>query len=167
MLPAEYPLSILIVQHRSKAKSDFLCRFFDGLCALQVVEAEEKSPIQPGIVYFAPPNYHMLVEMDRTLSLSIDPPVNWSRPSVDVLFESAAEAYRNELVGVVLTGSNKDGSRGLSRIKRFGGLTVIQEPKKAEASRMPLEAISAVPADHILTLEAIGRLLSEIGRHNG
>ena len=164
MLPAEYPLSVMIVQHRSKAKDDFLCRFFNDLCALPVIEAEEKIPIQSGKVYLAPPNYHMHVEMDRTLSLSVDPPVNWSRPSIDVLFETAAEAYQNRLVGIILTGANKDGSQGLSRIKQFGGLAIIQEPKMAIAPQMPLEAMSAVIADHVLTLEAIGRFLAKLGR---
>ncbi len=158
-LPGDYALPVLIVQHRAKRRDDFLYRYFNDLCTLKVLEAEEKAHIKVGNVYFAPPNYHLQVEMDRTLSLSVDPPVNWSRPSVDVLFESAAEVYQNRLVGVILTGSNNDGSRGLAMIKRFGGLTVVQDPETAMAPEMPLSAIKAAEADYILTLEEIGRTL--------
>jgi len=160
MLPADYALPVMIVQHRTRANDDLFCRFLDGLCALSVIEAEEKMPAQAGRIYIAPPDYHLQVETDRTLSLSVDPPVNWSRPSVDVLFETAVEAYRDRLVGVVMTGANKDGSMGLARIKRFGGLAVVQDPETAAAPQMPLGAIAAAGPDHVLSLAGIGRLLA-------
>ncbi len=162
LLPQDYGLPVMIVQHRSRTNDDFLHQFFDKLCLLHVIEAEEKMVAQAGHIYIAPPDYHLQVEMDRSLSLSVDPPVNWSRPSVDVLFETAAEAYRDKLVGVVMTGANNDGSKGLVRIKQLGGLTVIQDPKTAEVSQMPQGAIDAVGGDHVLSLVKIGQFLATL-----
>ncbi len=163
MLPAEYPLPIIIVQHRIKEKGGFFCRFLGEISALNVIEAEDKTTITPGSIFIAPPEYHLQVESDRTLSLSLEGPVNWSRPSIDVLFETAAEVYRDRLVGVVLTGANDDGSRGLAIIKQFGGLAVIQDPDEAVSTRMPTAAIEATDGgDYVLSLEGIGKLLAEI-----
>ncbi len=163
-LPENYSIAVMIVQHRNKKSDDFLCRFLDDLCALRVTEAEDKIPIKAGHVYIAPPDYHLQVEMNRTLSLSVDPPVNYSRPAIDVLFETAAEAYTDRLVGVVLTGANSDGSRGLQTIKKLGGLTIVQDPKTAVASEMPGAALDMVRVDHVLPLEKIGRFLAELNR---
>ncbi len=162
LLPADYGLPVMVVQHRDKNSSSFICRFLNDLCRLSVVEAEEKMVVQAGHIYIAPPNYHLQVEMDHSLSLSVDPLVNWSRPSVDVLFETAAEAYRDKLVGVVLTGANSDGSRGLVRVKQLGGLVVIQNPETAEATQMPQAAIDAVGGDKILSLDEIGTYLASL-----
>jgi len=166
LLPADYDLPVIVVQHRVKRNNNFLCRFLDELCPLSVVAAEEKMAIMAGQVYIAPPNYHLLIEADRSLSLSVDPLVNWSRPSIDVLFETAAEVYRGGLVGVVLTGANKDGSKGLARIKQLGGLAVIQDPQTAEALEMPQAAIDTVGGDHILPLAEIGQLLASLNYVN-
>ena len=160
LLPADYGLPIMVVLHREKSSTDFICRFLDDLSPLRVLEAEEKMIAQAGYIYIAPPNYHLQVEMDCSLSLTVDPPVNWSRPSVDVLFETAAEVYREKLVGVVLTGANSDGSRGLARVKQLGGLVVIQTPETAEAPQMPQSAIDVVGGNNVLSLNDIGSFLA-------
>ncbi len=161
-LPADFSLPVMIVQHRTRTSDDFLLRFLDELCLLRIVEAEDKVGVQKGYIYLAPPGYHLQVEMDRSLSLSVDPPVNWSRPSVDVLFETAADVYRDKLVGVVLTGANRDGSAGLARIKQLGGLGVIQDPETAEAPQMPQGAIDVAGGDRILSLVRIGQFLATL-----
>jgi two-component system chemotaxis response regulator CheB len=161
-LTADFSLAVLVVQHRHRASDDFLSKFFDDLCLLQVVEAEDKMKILPGVVYIAPPDYHLQVEMDKTLSLSVDPPVNYSRPSVDVLFETAAEAYGDSLVGVILTGANSDGSKGLARIQRFGGLALIQEPSTAAVPQMPVAAMKEVGEGTVLPLSKIAEYLNKL-----
>jgi two-component system chemotaxis response regulator CheB len=161
-LPRDFPLSVIIVQHAHPNTDDFLARYLDERCCVTVKEADEKERILPGVIYLAPPNYHLLVEHDKTLSLSTEMPVNFARPSIDVLFETAAEAYRETVVGVILTGANHDGSRGLLAIKRAGGLTVVQDPETAEAMAMPLSAMDTVAPDHIVPLKAIGSFLSSL-----
>ena len=118
-------------------EDDYLAFSLNESCQLVVKEAEEKDPIKPGYVYIAPANYHLLVEGDQTLSLSVDAKVCYSRPSIDVLFETAAEVYRSDLVGVILTGASDDGTSGLKRIKEQGGLTIAQDPATAEYAVMP------------------------------
>jgi two-component system chemotaxis response regulator CheB len=130
---------------------------------LAVVDALDKQWIQPGTVYLAPADYHLLVERGE-LSLSVDARVEHSRPSIDVLFESAADAYGPATVGVVLTGANADGARGAARIKERGGFVVVQEPESAEAPAMPRAAIAAARVDRILPLERIGPFLVELCR---
>ena len=131
---------------------------------LQVKQAEEKESIQGGTVYIAPPNYHLLIEDDHTFSLSVDNAVNYARPSIDVLFESAADVYGSDLIGVILTGNNDDGSQGLKKIKRNGGLTIVQTPESAEADGMPQAALEAVIPEYMLSLEAIGPLLNALSK---
>ena len=157
-----YPRPIIIVQHLSLETDDGFVDYFKNCCALSVCEAIDKAEIGPGVIYFAPAGYHLLVEENKTFSLSVDAPINFSRPSIDVLFESAADAYGNSLVGVVLTGANADGSQGLRRIKDRGGLTVVQDPKTAYAEAMPQAAIQATSVDYILNLEEIGAFLQGI-----
>jgi len=164
-LPAEFPVPIIIVQHLSPNSDNYLSSLLNGLCRIAVKEAEEKEHPLAGIVYISPPNYHLLVEEDKTFSLSLEERVNFSRPSVDVLFETAAEAYGNRLIGVILTGANEDGSRGLKTIQEFGGATIVQDPNTAVAERMPKAALELTKADFVLTLQEIGphliRLLEE------
>ncbi len=136
-------------------------------CELPVKQADEKEKILQGSVYFAPPNYHLLVEDDHTFSLTVDPAVNYARPSIDVLFETAASAYGSRLIGVILTGANSDGSLGLKKIKEMGGLTIVQAPESAEVDAMPKAAISAVRPDHVLDLEGVGSLLMDLDRQKG
>jgi two-component system chemotaxis response regulator CheB len=159
-LPGNFPLPVIIVQHTHPTSDDFLARYLDEQCTVDVKEADEKEKILPGVVYLAPPNYHLLVEQDKTLSFSTELPVNFARPSIDVLFETAADAYGQKVVGVILTGANHDGSQGLLTIKKAGGLAVVQDPETAEAGAMPRSAIETVQPDHILPLETIGPFLS-------
>jgi len=142
-LPADFPLPILVVQHIGPDAGSGLARLLDEYCLLRVKEADEQDAILPGTVYLAPPNYHLLVERDGCLSLSADPHVSFARPSVDVLFESAAEVFGPQLIGIVLTGANHDGARGLARIKSRGGLCIVQSPDSAQSPAMPLAALEA------------------------
>lgn len=161
-LPADFPLAVIIVQHISAQSDNYMIRHFDNITKVTVKEADEKEEILPGIVYFAPPNYHLIVENDFTFSLSVDERVNFSRPSIDVLFETAAEAYGDTLIGIILTGANNDGSRGLKRIKDSGGFTIVQNPAKSEASAMPESAIKMTKVDKILDLDTIADFLIKL-----
>ncbi|WP_281888368.1 chemotaxis protein CheB [Paenibacillus sp. YYML68] len=157
-----FPLPIVIVQHLKEGSDSYLADYLNGVAAIQVKEADDKEKLKAGVAYIAPAGYHLLVEDDRTLALSVDPPVQYSRPSVDVLFESAVYALGGRCIGVVLTGANADGSRGLLAIKRAGGLAIVQNPATAEYSTMPAAALRLVEADYVVELEAIGLLLNEI-----
>ncbi len=161
-LPADYALPIIVVQHMDPNSRGYLPDHLDRKCNIQVKEAEEKENIMGGVAYIAPPNYHLLLEEDRTFSLSVDDAVNYSRPSIDVMFESAADVYRRRLVGVVLTGANADGSNGLKKIKAIGGLAVVQDPATSHVDYMPKAAIASTKVDHILSLEEIASLLTEL-----
>jgi two-component system, chemotaxis family, protein-glutamate methylesterase/glutaminase len=158
-LPKDFSPAVIIVQHMNASSNDFLARYFDEMCSLRVKQADEKEMALPGTVYIAPPNYHLMLEDDRTFSLSIDAPVNFARPSIDILFETAAVVYGARLVGVVLTGASSDGSHGLRAIKNSGGLTVVQDPNTAEADFMPKSAIAVAEPDYVLPLEDIGGFL--------
>lgn len=153
---------ILIVQHLSPHSDGYMAKYLNELCKINVKEADEKEKILPGNAYIAPANYHLLIEKDETLSLTVDPKVNYSRPSIDILFESAAEVYENELIGIILTGGNGDGSKGLKVIKEFGGLTIVQDPSTAEAEFMPRAAIKASEVDYILSLNKISNKLIKL-----
>ena len=161
-LKPTFCLPVLLVQHISPNVESYLSSHFEQRCHMTVQEAEDKDPIRRGSIYIAPPNYHMMVEFDCSIALSVDPPVNFSRPSIDVLFESAADYFGKALIGVVLTGANSDGAQGMKRIAEKGGLTIVQSPETAEVNTMPLAAIEAVNVDHVLPLEEIGRFLSEL-----
>jgi two-component system chemotaxis response regulator CheB len=164
-LTRDFCVPIVVAQHRHKKSNEELPRFFRRQTDLKVVDAEDKQWIQPGHVYLAPADYHLLIERNGLrgeLSLSVDDPVRHSRPSIDVLFESAAEAYRDRLLGIVLTGANDDGARGAARIKAYGGRVVAQDPKTAEAPAMPRGTIDAVQVDRILRLDEIAPFLTEV-----
>ena len=162
-LPREFELPIAVVQHRYRTSNEGLPAYFRRTTDMRVVDAEDKQWIKPGVIYFAPANYHLLVEKGE-LNLSVDDAVAYSRPSVDVLFESAAQAYGDKVIGVVLTGANSDGARGVAEIKKRGGFVVVQDPKTAEAPAMPEAAIAAARVDRILPLERIGPYLLELSR---
>ena len=161
-LPSEFSLPIIIVQHLHPNSDSYLARILGQKCRLAVKQADEKEKIENGVVYIAPPNYHLLIEEDRTFSLSLEGPVNFARPSVDVLFESAIYAYRNKLVAVILTGANHDGSQGGKKIKQAGGYLIVQDPATAEADAMPKAAIAAIAVDKILPLDQIGPYLLQM-----
>ncbi len=163
-LSADFYPALMIVQHLHPQQSDYLVGHLDAICRLPVKEAEEKEVIKRGRVYLAPANYHLLVEADKTFSLSTDEKVNYSRPSIDVLFETAAEAYGAALIGVILTGASRDGAAGLRRIKEAAGLTIVQDPATAEFPAMPQAALEETQADHVLDIGGIGGLLCELGR---
>jgi len=155
-LPADFPAPVVVVQHLHASQGDFLAEYLGRLCALRVKEADDKDSLSPGVVYLAPPNYHLLVESDRSLSLSTDDKVNHSRPSIDVLFESAAAAYGPGAVAVVLTGASRDGAEGLRLIREQGGAAIVQDPATAEHAFMPQAALDCAGADHVLGLGDIG-----------
>lgn len=159
-LPQSLPQTVVVVQHLHPEGGEYMVEFLDQHSSLPVKEAEDKEQLMPGVVYIAPAQYHLLIERDRTFSLSIDDKVNYSRPSIDVLFESAAQVYGPRLIGLILTGANADGAAGLAQIKARGGLTVVQDPGTAEVSYMPQAAIDASQVDHILDLAGIAKLLS-------
>ena len=163
-LPGDLGLTIVIVQHVHEDSDNYMAEHLDGISAICVQEAAEKSALQPGHAYIAPPGYHLLVEEDRTFSLNADPPVNYARPSVDVFFESAAEVFEDKLVGIILTGANSDGARGLAAIKEAGGLAVVQDPVTAESSMMPSAAIEAIEVDHIFELSEIASFICALDK---
>jgi two-component system chemotaxis response regulator CheB len=158
-LPALFSLPIILVQHLHKDQDSTLARFYNDRTLLKVEEAEEKENILPGHIYVAPPDYHLLLERDETFSLSVDEKVNYSRPSIDVLFESAADVYGAELVGVLLTGANHDGARGLQRIRKHGGLTLVEDPATAKFPEMPRSALACTDVDYIFPLDELGEFL--------
>jgi two-component system chemotaxis response regulator CheB len=164
-IPDDFDLPIIAVQHRSKDSGEGMATFLQECCRLKVSEAEDKDPILPGHVYIAPPDYHLLVEGD-SLALSTDELVNHSRPSIDLLFETAAEAYGSGVVGVVLTGANQDGTRGVMRIKELGGTVLVQDPASAASPAMPESAISMVKVDGILPLEKLSGALVAFAQMN-
>jgi two-component system chemotaxis response regulator CheB len=168
VLPPDFPVPVIVVQHMAPHSDDFLAQYLNDRCQPHVKEADEKETMRPGVVYLAPANYHLLVEDDKTLSLAVTKRINYARPAIDVLFESAADAFGPELIGIVLTGANDDGSRGLKKIKDQGGLVIVQDPEEAVADIMPRAAIAATAVDHILPLEAIGHFLCKVtGVHDG
>jgi len=152
---------VLIVQHVKKGNQTDMASLFSKLTGLDVREAAPNEPILPGVIYMAPPDYHMAVEQEKTITLLSSEPVNYSRPSIDVLFETAAEAYRHELIGIVLSGSSRDGSDGLLRIHEFGGCTIVQSPEEAEYDTMPIAAINRVNTSFVGTVDEIAKYLTE------
>lgn len=163
MFPLGYALPVIIVQHIHPTQVHFVSHYAQR-CHLAVKEANDKEAIRPGCVYFAPSNYHLLVEDDRSFSLSVDDKVNYSRPSIDVLFESAADVYGPRLIGVILSGANNDGARGLRRIKQQGGLAVVQDPATAQSPAMPRAALELARVDYVLPLADLGKLLVRQGQ---
>jgi len=162
-LPAKFRPAVLIVLHLPRERPSLLVEIYEKRCALPIREADDKEPIEPGTVYFAPPDYHMLVERNRQIALSTEEPVHFSRPSVDVLFESAADAFGSRLLGVILTGANEDGAAGLHAIHRAGGVTVVQQPDSAKVPLMVVSALQRNPADFVLSLPEIAELLKGLG----
>lgn len=163
-LSVDFPLPVLIVSHITPDADDGLAVLLNTLCAIRVKEANEREPLVPGTVYLAPANYHLLVERNETIALSVDPPVNFARPSVDVLFESAAEVFGPSLIGIILTGAGQDGSKGLLRIKERGGVVIVQDPADAEMDAMPASALQLLKADFVVPLPEIAVLLSRLAK---
>ena len=162
-LPGDFSLPIVIVQHRRSDSDELLAEILQDATALTVSEVEDKEPLTAGKVHIAPANYHVLID-DGFLSLSLEEPVRFSRPSIDVMLSSAADTYRSGAIGVVLTGANEDGARGLSDIVKRGGRALVQDPRSAEIAVMPNAAVKAVPSAEVLPLERLGRRLMELSR---
>jgi two-component system chemotaxis response regulator CheB len=165
-LPGDLRAPMVVVQHRSRQAENLLASLLQDVTSLRVVDVEDKEPLEPSSVYIAPANYHMLVE-DEHLSLTTDPLVRYSRPSIDVTFFSAADSFRSATLGVVLTGANDDGSRGLRHIVNRGGRAIVQEPATAESRAMPAAALLAVPEAEVLPLSEIPARLVELTAQPG
>ncbi len=167
-LPERFPAAIMLVQHQNASSDNRLAWLLQKYTRLPVVAPEDKERIRPGHVYVAPPGYHMLVDADHTIALTIYRPVHFSRPSIDELFFSAGHVYGRRVLGVILTGANEDGSGGLDYIRRRGGPTLAQSPQSSEAPAMPEAAIAKGAVDTILDLERIGPYLAEslVGARN-
>jgi two-component system, chemotaxis family, protein-glutamate methylesterase/glutaminase len=153
------PAAVVVGQHRGAHGGEWLAYLLQKQTKLRVRDAEDKDGLMPGWVYLAPPDYHTLVEADGTLSLSTEEHVRYARPSIDVLFRSAAEAYHERCVGVILTGASEDGADGLALIKELGGVAVVQDPRTAVRREMPSAALESTNADLVLPLEEIGSFL--------
>lgn len=156
-LASSLPVPVIVVVHIPPSRPSLLADLFSTRCALAVREAEDKQPVDPGTIWFAPPGYHLLIERDRSFSLSLDEPVNYSRPSIDVLFESAADAYEARLLAMVLTGANQDGAHGAATVKARGGVVAVQDPTSALAPTMPALAIEHAQPDFVGSLEELAR----------
>lgn len=170
LLPALSPrcrATVLIVVHMPRQRPSLLAELFRERCALPVVQADDKQPLEPGTIYFAPPDYHLLVDCGEdgrpAVALSFDEPIHFSRPSIDALFESAAECWGRSVMGVILTGANDDGVRGLGAVARAGGITVVQDPAEAVASTLPAAAVRTGLAQHVLPLAGIRALFAQAG----
>lgn len=161
-LPDKFEVPILIVLHIGSNNIYHYLSMLGSNTGFRVKEAGEKEAIEAFTVYFAPPNYHLQVEANFTFSLSTDAKVNYSRPSIDVLFETAAWAYKEKLIGVLLTGSNSDGASGLKAIKEYGGTTIVENPVSAYTKAMPLAAIDASTPDYVLDLKDIAQKIMEL-----
>jgi two-component system chemotaxis response regulator CheB len=162
LIPEDSIVPIFIVQHITADSGSYFIQSIKEICHVKVKEAVHTEEIEPGVVYFAPPDYHLSIEDNKTLALSNDEKVNFSRPSIDVLFETAAEAYKKGLTGILLTGANSDGSKGLFKVHKFGGKTIVQDPSTAFMDEMPESALRLFNPDKILSLPEIGNLLVNI-----
>lgn len=161
-IPRSYRGAVLVVLHLPRERPSLLVNIFAPKCALAVREAEDKERVAPGTIYFAPSDYHLLVERGPELALSVDAPVNFSRPSIDVLFESAADVYGSRLLGIILTGASDDGAQGLEAVYRAGGVTCVQDPATAYMPLMVEAALRRVRADHVLGLAELAERLRTV-----
>ena len=161
-IPATMAAAILIVVHIPRERPSLLGEIFRAKCPMPVEEAIDKAQIKPGHIYFAPADYHLLVDAGPQVALSVDDVVQYSRPSIDVLFESAADIYGNRLLGVLLTGGNEDGAAGMAYISACGGTTVVQDPAEALAATMPAAALKLMTPTYVLRLDDIRDLLVSI-----
>ena len=162
-LPADYPIPIIVVSHLHKSDAGGFAEHLASKVRIQVVEAVDKQPIEPPAIYTAPADYHLLVERGDTLALSVDRKINWARPSIDVLFESAATTYGERLIAVILSGANDDGALGMLTVKRNGGRCLAMAPESARSPFMPQAAIEIAKIDEVLPPEGILEILREAG----
>jgi two-component system chemotaxis response regulator CheB len=161
-LRADLPMPVFVVLHVPRGFPSLLPVIFRPRCVLDTVEAQDSEPILPATVYFAPPDYHLLVDSGPRIALSVDEPVHFSRPSIDVLFEAAADLYGPKLLGIILSGASQDGAAGLAAIGRAGGTTIVQQPDSASVAIMPLAALNRSPVDHVLPAAQIAQCLATL-----
>lgn len=161
-LPLGFSAAVLVVLHMQRQRPSLLTQVFAPRCALPVGEAQHGSPVEPGTIVFAPPDYHLLVDAGPRLCLSVDAPVHYSRPAIDVLFESAADQFGEHLVGVLLSGANADGAAGLAAIGRLGGTTMVQSPSSSQAQAMPRAGLAALAVDHVLPPSGLAATLVQM-----
>ena len=166
-LPAGFRLPIVALLHLLPRRESRLCSVLSHALSLPVREPVDKEVLQPGHVYVGSPDYHLLIELDRSVSYSGEPPVSFARPSIDVLMTSAADAYGPAAVGVLLTGANADGAEGMAAIRACGGITLVQDPADAEVPTMPEAAIARCRPDHILPLNDMPQMLLQLARTGG
>lgn len=158
-------LPIIIVIH-IKERTDGFSKIYQTLNKLTIKEAEDKEEIKNGVIYFAPSDYHLSIEDNYTFSLSVEEKVNYSRPSIDILFESAAEVYTDNLLGIILTGANSDGALGLEKIEKLGGKCIVQDPEEAYFDIMPLSALEYISTSEVMNLNLINRYIKKLGGNN-
>ena len=163
-LPESFSLPVIVVLHMPDIFESKLAEIFRQHVKIPVQQAQDKERIKPGHLYFAPPGYHLSIETDYTFSLSCEEPVHYSRPAIDLLMTSAADAYGNNLAGFLLTGASQDGAEGMAYIKDVGGFTVVQNPREAEIAIMPQAAINLRQPDLILSLDNMCKLLLDLER---
>lgn len=161
-LPRDVVTPIVVVVHLPRDRPSLLSGVFAARCAMTVREAEDKMPVEPGTIYFAPPDYHLLLDRGPGLALSADAAINFSRPSIDALFESAVDVYRERLAAIILTGANHDGAAGLDAVHRGGGIAIVQTPETASAREMPAAALRRVGTAIVTTLAGIGAILTTL-----
>jgi two-component system chemotaxis response regulator CheB len=159
-LKSSIDTSFVIVLHQLREKSALLRHILSSRTKIDTIEPVDKEPILKNKIYVAPPDYHLMIEENKIFSYSAEEPVNFSRPSIDVLFETAANVFKERTIGILLSGANSDGSVGLKKIKNIGGLTIVQDPKTAEYRYMPDAAINSMKVDHILSVEEIKHFLT-------
>lgn len=163
-LPADTRASVFVVLHRPRERTSLLTEIFAPLCRLPVQDVRDKDPVLAGTIYFAPPDYHLLLDDGPQLALSMDAPVEFSRPSINVLLESAARIYGARLLALVLTGAGSDGAAGMQAVQRAGGVTVVQHPAGARMPHMPQATLERISADFVLTLDEIMTLFQALPR---
>jgi two-component system chemotaxis response regulator CheB len=161
-LDQQLPTAVVVCSHTASSDARIMCDMLAQHSRLPVIEACEREPVRGGVVQVAPPDYHLLVERGRRFALSVDEPVGFSRPSIDVLFASAAEAYGPGLIAVILTGANADGAVGLACVRRAGGLAIVQQPDDAASPVMPRAALELAGADHCVALEGMAPLINRL-----
>lgn len=161
-LPERFPLPILLSLHRLKHVRSGFVEALSIKSNIQVIEPYDKETIKSGKAYLAPSNYHMYVELNKKIALSTEEPVNHSRPSIDLTFETAASAYRDKLLGIILSGANKDGAYGLKKVKQLGGTAIVQDPKECQVKTMTEASLKLTQVDHIFTTQQIISFLQKI-----
>lgn len=159
LLPKNTHVPIILSLHRLKHVRSGFVEALSIKSSIPVIEPYDKESIKPGIAYLAPSNYHMYIELSKKIALSTEEPVNHSRPSIDLTFETAAQAYRDKLVGIILSGANRDGAAGLRRVKQLGGTTIVQDPKDSQVKTMPETALNIAQVDHVFSVDQIIKFL--------